>query len=284
MEAAWLFGIVAVALVSAALAFVVPPLLRRRTGDTPHDAIDAQMFQREVDELQHDAALGEIPPEEVAAGRERARARLLAARQRSVDAPGATRRARTAALVIASALPLIALAVYFAVGRPDALTPPEDAAVGDYVERLHAHLARQPRDARGWVLLARAHAERSNFADAAAAYERAVATSAKVARDPTVLCEYADALGMSQGGRLDGRPTELIGQALAIDPQHPAALEMAGSAAYADGRYADAVRYWQALLAQLAPSGQQHAELSAAVERAQRRAAMKLPRADLPQR
>jgi cytochrome c-type biogenesis protein CcmH len=285
MEAAWLFGIVALALLSAALAFVVPPLLRRRLGETRSEDVDAAVFHQEIDELQRDAALDEIPPDELAAGRERARARLQAARHSTIDPRNPTRRTRTAALVVAAALPLLALAVYFLVGRPDALAPPaEEPVAGDYVGRLQSHLARQPRDARGWVLLARAHAERGKFADAAGAYEKAIAASSKVAKDPAVLCEYADALGMAQGGRLSGKPTEMIEQALAIDPNHPVALEMAGSAAYADGRYADAVGHWQALLAQLAPQSQPHVELSAALERAQRRAAVTLPRGPSPQR
>jgi cytochrome c-type biogenesis protein CcmH len=83
---------------------------------------------------------------------------------------------------------------------------------------------------------------------------------------------------MTQGGRLDGKPIALIEQALAIDPKHPAALEMAGSAAYADGRYAEAVRYWKELLAGLTPGSERHAELSAAVARAERKASVSLPR------
>ncbi|HET8945090.1 MAG TPA: c-type cytochrome biogenesis protein CcmI, partial [Dehalococcoidia bacterium] len=62
------------------------------------------------------------------------------------------------------------------------------------------------------------------------------------------------------------------------DPKHPVALEMAGSAAYDEGRYADSVRYWQTLLAQLAPGSERHQQLAAAIERAQRKAAVSLPR------
>lgn len=179
--------------------------------------------------------------------------------------------------LIAGALFVLALAGLLAAGifgdtRP--AVPTKDPA--GYVERLESHLRGQPRDFRGWVLLARAYADDGRYADAARAFERAAA-SPKVAKDPAVLCEYADAVGMSQGGRLDGRPSELIAQALAIDPAHPIALEMAGSAAYADGRYAESVRYWQALLKQLEPQTQRHAELSAAIRRAERQARVALP-------
>ena len=76
----------------------------------------------------------------------------------------------------------------------------------------------------------------------------------KVAKDPTVLIEYADALAMSQGGQLSGRPAAAIERALALNPKHPAALDMAGSPAYEEGRYADSARYWGELLA-LLPAG-----------------------------
>lgn len=145
-----------------------------------------------------------------------------------------------------------------------------------YVARLEAHLRSQPRDGRGWVLLARAHAESDRFADAANAFERAIAVAPKVRRDPAVLCEFADALGMAQRS-LGGRPLELIQQALAIDPAHPVALEMAGSAAYEQRRYAEAARHWKLLLAQLVPASERHVELAAAIERAERRAAVALP-------
>jgi cytochrome c-type biogenesis protein CcmH len=281
MDSALLFALITVTLVAIALAFVLPPLLRTRlrAQEAARDEIDDELFRRELDELQQEAELGELPPDEAAAERARARERWLASRERPAEVPPRRHRTRLIALLVACALPLIAIALYLAVGQPGALAPSaEVGSAGDYVARLQTHLARQPRDARGWVLLARALAERNDFAAAAAAYDKAIAASPKVAKDPGVLCELADALGMAQGGRLDGRPAELVAQALAIDPQHPVALEMAGSVAYADGRYADAVRSWQALRAQLPPASAQHAELSAAIERAQRRAAVALPR------
>jgi cytochrome c-type biogenesis protein CcmH len=128
------------------------------------------------------------------------------------------------------------------------------------------------------VLLGRAQADRGQFQAAADAYQKALTVSEKIAKDPGVLCEYADVLGMTQGGNLAGKPSELIAQALSINPKHPVALEMAGSAAYAEGRYAAAARYWKELLAGLTPGSERHTELSAAVERAERKAAVSLPR------
>jgi cytochrome c-type biogenesis protein CcmH len=125
----------------------------------------------------------------------------------------------------------------------------------------------QPQDGRGWVLEARRHMQADRFAEAARAYEKGLAASRKVAADPQVWCELADALGMTQGGSLEGRPTELVHKALSIGPAHPRALEMAGSAALEAGDRAKAAVYWEQLLAQMPPGSRAHTELSAAIAR-----------------
>ncbi len=147
-------------------------------------------------------------------------------------------------------------------------------------DALKAHVERAPRDGRAWVMLARAELEADRFREAADAYERGLATSRKVALDAGVWCEYADALGMALGGGLEGRPRELIERALALNPAHPKALEMAGSAAYGRGDFAAAARYWKALLAQLAADTPAHGELAAAVARAERKATGRTPLTD----
>jgi cytochrome c-type biogenesis protein CcmH len=122
------------------------------------------------------------------------------------------------------------------------------------------------------VLLARMDFDADRFADAANAYERALASGHKITRDPAIWCEYADALGMAQGGSLAGKPRELVMRALARNPAHPRALEMAGSAAFEAGEYAAAARYWRELLAQLPQGSREQTELETAIRRADERA------------
>jgi cytochrome c-type biogenesis protein CcmH len=285
MSSVLLFVLIAAALVAAALAFVLPTLLkaRARSDGASRAAVSAEIYRLEVDELQQEVVHGELSPGDAQAAREDLRRRLMTDTRERNTMPAAMTRSRLVALIVAVALPLVAGVLYLTVGRPGALTEeeaplPVDAGKGDYVEQLQKHLSRQPRDGRGWVLLARAQADRNEFKAAAAAYEKAITVSGKVAKDPGVLCEYADALGMAQGGSLSGRPAELIAQAMAIDPAHPVALEMAGSVAYGEGRYADAARYWKQLLANLSPGSERHGELSEAVARAERKASVTLPR------
>ncbi|MDP2242094.1 MAG: hypothetical protein Q8K18_18310 [Burkholderiales bacterium] len=158
-------------------------------------------------------------------------------------------------------------------GPPDVLKSPAD--IEAYAGKLRAHLEQQPDDARSWVLLARMQAELERFPQATQAYEKALALPSKVARDPLVWCEYADALGMAQGGKLAGKPRELIARALALDAHHPKALEMAGSAAYEQGNFEETLRYWRPLLATLGAGSREHRELTDAIARTERLAAAK---------
>jgi cytochrome c-type biogenesis protein CcmH len=181
---------------------------------------------------------------------------------------------------VAAAMAALAFGLYALSG--DAARSRSPAIVGeltgdspnaDPVRRddLVRHLARNPRDGRGWVLLARRDFADNRFADAASAYEKSLAASPKVAADPLIWCEYADALGMTQGGRLEGRPRELVMKALAMNAAHPKALEMAGSAAFEQGEYESAVSFWRQLLAQLPARSAAHRELSAAIAQAEQR-------------
>lgn len=142
----------------------------------------------------------------------------------------------------------------------------------DLLPELAAHLDKHPRDARAWAIVARLKFLREDYAGAGAAYARAVELPGKLARDPLVWCEYADALAMVNGGRIAGKPRELIDHALALDAKHPRALEMAGSAEIEAGNYAGALRYWEELLSLLPADSPARAELATAVERTRMRA------------
>ena len=176
--------------------------------------------------------------------------------------------------VLALLLPLLALGVYAMYGHPGAAHGPgkpaavTGAAPPTVRDVLVAHLEHNPRDGRAWVLLARLEFAADRFAEAAADYERAVAASTKVAGDPAVWCEYADALAMAQGGSLAGRPRDLVVRALTLNPAHPKALEMAGGGAFEAGDYTTAAKYWRELLAQIPQATREHGELTVAIARA----------------
>ncbi len=185
-------------------------------------------------------------------------------------------RVRRAGVVVAIALALAAgafLTVSHEPAMPSAAaaaapTAKDAMPATDLREGLVAHLVRNPRDARSLILLARLDFSHDRFADAADAYRRAIAVNAKADSDPGIWCEYADALGMAQGGSLAGEPRAIVLRTLARKPGFPRALEMAGSAAFEAREFADAARYWRELATQLPEEAPARRELLAAAARA----------------
>jgi cytochrome c-type biogenesis protein CcmH len=125
---------------------------------------------------------------------------------------------------------------------------PNDTAhqIGQMVTRLEQRLASQPDDAEGWAMLGRSYLVLERFDDARKALEKAVALNLQT---PDLLVDYADALAMESGQSLEGRPLQLINQALAQDPNNHKGLWLAGTAAYERADYKGALAYWRRLYA-----------------------------------
>ena len=121
------------------------------------------------------------------------------------------------------------------------MTPQQiEANVGKLAKRLEEN----PNDAQGWVMLGRSYTMMERYADAATAYGRATALKAN---DASLWTDYAEALALSNGQRLEGKPMEAINRALQIDPNNEKALALAGEAAYQAADYKKAIEYWQKL-------------------------------------
>lgn len=171
---------------------------------------------------------------------------------------------RAAAVAATVAVPLLAVFLYLALGNPAGLGPQQSDDAHDIsqqqvdamIARLAARLEKNPEDAKGWVMLARAQAVMGRFDEASAAYARSVALFPD---DAQLLADYADALAMAQGGRLPGEPEKLIERALRADPDNAKALSLAGTIAFDNKDYALAVKHWERLRRSI-PPGSQFAE------------------------
>ena len=139
------------------------------------------------------------------------------------------------------------------------------------------HLGRQPNDARALVLKARLDMQAQRYEPAAQAFAKALAGRSKAANDAGVWVEFAEARAMTQGRMLAGEPLDLVKKALSIDAHHFQALDLAGSAAWEMRDFATAAMYWKRLLEQIPPGSSRHAELSLAIQRAERSARLSLP-------
>jgi cytochrome c-type biogenesis protein CcmH len=252
------FIAVATVMVAIALAWLLWPLLReaRRPVVERHVA-NASIYGDQFADLDADLRRGTISETNYAEARSELERRLLEegrAQGEASAAPG--RSSRATAIVVALAVPLVAGLMYWKLGAPDAFSPMATATttpdphqmtpdqLDGMVQQLAARLEKEPGNVEGWVILARTYYTMRKFPEAAAAYEK---LTLLVPDEPDLLADYADALAMSQGRDLTGRPLEIVQAALKVDPTHWKALAMAGTAAFDRKDYKGAVDYWERL-------------------------------------
>src|SRR5581483_6680736 len=121
------------------------------------------------------------------------------------------------------------------------------------VARLAARLKEHPEDAEGWMMLGRSYAVLGRFREASDAYANA---AVRQPQDAQLLADYADALAMAQGRRLDGEPEKLIARALAADPENVKANMLAGTVAFNRGDYTKAAAHWERILGRVPPESE----------------------------
>ena len=278
MPSSALFWLVAIALVAAAVAALVWPLLRARApgGETSEDSATTDVYRDQRRQLDAELAAGAITAKEHEAALRELSGRLaqeLQSRERASAPPAPARSAYVAALVVAAALPVTALALYAAFGNPDALrvtagadarAPMSHEQIEAMVERLATRMKEQPNDPAGWRLLARAYSAMGRYDDAAAAFAQAATRGPE---DAALLADWADVLAMKNQS-LQGEPSRLVERALTLDPNHPKALALSASAAMDRHDYAAAVAQWKKLKGQFPQDSAEAKEVDAMIAEA----------------
>lgn len=250
------FLAIATVMVVIALAWLLWPLLRAGSrGAVQGHVANAAIYRDQFADLDADLARGTISEASHAEARAELERRLLD--EGRMDAPAsqkAPQRAGATAVVVALAVPVLAGLLYWQLGEPEAFSPLakmneashqlSGAQVEEMVQQLADRLKKEPDNIEGWAILARTYYTMRRFPEAAAAYDK---LNALVPNEPDLLADQADALAMSQGRNLSGRPMELVQQALKVDPNHWKALAMAGTDAFERKDYKAAVVYWERL-------------------------------------
>ncbi len=268
--------------IAVALAFVLPPLLRRdvRSGQVDRKKANVAIYYDQLAELKADLDSCELDAAQYEDVRREIEKRL------SEDVPlepapvAAAQAGRWLGLVLAGAIPVLAIALYVGLGNPEVLLmsradAPAAAEQGQHdaapmIAALEAKLKAKPDDAAGWYMLARSYASIGKYDESARAFEKAVALFPDDAR---LLADYADALAMAQGQNLQGKPLELINKALKLNANDEKALNLAASAAYQNKDFAQAASYWRRLLKVLPPDADIAKDITAAIEEADKLAA-----------
>ena len=255
-----------VALIALALALVLPPLFRNPGAmDVTRQALARRVFADQLAQLERDLDAQALNAGDRAQAIEELQRQLIeeAAQPTAASRPAKPWMAWGVALGLSLALPAGALLLYRQVGDPRAAAALAAGPASSHeqagqdleqvVGRLAARLQAQPADIEGWIVLARSYEVLQRYDDAVLAYRKAIELAPG---QPQLLADYADALGSARKGDLGGPAQEAIDAALAIDPQHPKALALAGMAALQRGDTAQARDRWEAVRSRLPPDSE----------------------------
>ena len=217
---------------------------------------NVKVYREQILDLDREHANGHLSDAEWQQSRDELSVRLL--QDTAVeDEPQVITQAQSwrTAVVVALVFPISALGLYIWLGAPEAISPmPPASALAEaateqaaapnldqIVENLASKLQADPNNLEGWVLLGRTHRSMGNLDAALSAFDRAL----KLNADDELILARAEVLAAKNQGRFDGEPWRVIREVLQRDPQNYAALLLAGSASYANNRYADALEFWQ---------------------------------------
>ena len=252
MNASMLFVVIAFGIALCVAAVFLWVLLRERKPLTQASQANAnaKVYRDQILDLDREHDSGHISDEEWRQSRDELSMRLLEDTSAADDPVAKTEKpAVWTAVVLAVALPISAMGFYMWVGQPEALNPmalksPEQVDQKDLAklaETLADKLQSQPENLQGWVMLGRTYRTLENFDASLKAYD----TALKLSADDDLQLERIEVMAMQRQGNFDGEPWRVIREILQKDPQHFGALLTAGSASYAEGKYADALKYWE---------------------------------------
>lgn len=248
------------ALIALAIALLAPALLRRPPEPShSRSSINIGIARERERELRRELQEDVLSEADYDQARAELEINLLGDLDQDQDPASALIRtpAPVTATLLAVLIPLAALGLYLFLGHPGALDPspglmaqqltsaqPSAPDVDAMLSKLRERLLERPDDVRGWTLLANALMSTGRYPEAVTAYERLVQLEP---RSPEFLVRLADALAMSNNGSLAGQATQLITEALALDPEQIQGLWLAGIAAEERGEPIQALDFWRRL-------------------------------------
>lgn len=281
------FWVIASAMTVVILGLLLRPLLKHPTESANEQEKTLPVYRQQFSELEQDRAGGLLTDEQYQTARSELERRVLeeTGSAASIAPAGGLVNLRALALSLAMVIPAVSGLLYWTLGNPAAMTHTtvsaasaqggsgDDSQMADslntLIEQLRKKLEQNPDDAVGWGLLARSYMAMERYADAVPIFEKATKLDPNNAG---LLADYADALGVHQGRKLDGKPETLIQKALKLDPHNVKALMLSGTIAYNRKDFARAAKEWEDAHTYLPPDDQESSDqLKASIAEAKRR-------------
>ena len=308
-----IFWILAAGLAGLAVLFAVAPLLQTSSAqgsgrqqdadDTDADQarLNLELFKQQLVELDADLSSGKLDQTVYEAARRDLERELLhdlggddpltvaagvSAEHRRYRLPGP----RVTALALLIAVPLLAWVLYGLIGNQAIIPQIERFAatggagataqgggqaelppIGELITRLEQRLEQQPNDAEGWMMLGRTYFATGNVEGAQQALARAYELTPT---DPMIVLAYAESIASNNDNQLEGRPAELISEALELEPNNATARWLAAMVAFQRGQFQSAATTWRNLLEQVDPESEDATELRTLISEAEQRAGL----------
>ncbi len=283
MNVALTFVVLTLLLVVAVLAVLVWALWRTpATAPTDaHEQANAKVYREQSADLARELALGHMSQAEHDQAMEELKLRLRDDLQGHPAGHGAPLDAkpRKTVIVLCLLMPLCAVLLYGSWGAPMGLDPqalarsaPDDGPEGSVTPEKLAQMAAQlerrlqdePNNVDAWLMLARLQRSQDNFQ----ASEKSFTKALTLHPDDDMAVERAEVVAQIQGGDFSGEPWAVINRILKANPNQNNALLLAGSASYSEGRFAQAVQYWERVRASLPPQSPDLNALDSALSQA----------------
>ncbi|MGZ9189691.1 MAG: c-type cytochrome biogenesis protein CcmI, partial [Nitrospira sp.] len=283
------FWAIVSAMTVSVLGLIVRPLLKRPAQLTNEQEKTLPVYRQQFSELEQDLTNGLLTDDQYQTARHELERRVLeetGSTETSSMMSGGLVNIRLVALSLVLAIPAASGVLYWTLGNPAAMTHPTASSMSAQsgadnerqmteglnalVDKLKKKLEQNPNDATGWTMLARSYMAMERYADAVPTFEKAIKLNPNNA---DMLADYADALAVHQGRKLEGKPETLIEKALKVDPNHVKALMLAGTVAYNRKDFVLAVKDWERARANLPSDSEPEftEQISAAIDDAKRR-------------
>lgn len=265
-------------LVAVAVIFVLWPLIRGGEGQDKL-AHAVAFYEARKAELLRQRDAGEISEAECeGAIAEQARNLLVLGRSEKAgkdrDGARAIRRRKLAALAMLLGFPALSLALYLKIGAPGApdlplasrQMAPQNFDLVTALQKIEAHLARNPNDGRGFEVVAPVYLKAGRYQDAAHAYRRVVEL---LGETPERLADLGESLVADQNGIVSADARQAFERAAKLEPDFAKARFYLALAREQDGDAAGALTELRRIVAAL-PEGPARMRVMAEIERFQR--------------
>lgn len=258
------FIVSVVILILIAIIFIVPTLRKKNYAfSDEYDDLNVDIAKDRLKEIKFQFEAGEINQQTYQQLHDELESTL--ALDLSNDAQPQSRESSQSSISTNKLLPVLltifipvaSAALYYQLGDFAAATgtrieatviPASDdrpeMTIEDAVAKLEQRLAEEPENPEGWFMLAKTYMTMNQYHKAVSSYEKVIE---QVGEEPEVLVRYADALAMTEGGRLTGVAKPIVDKVIVLMPDSPTVLWMAGTAENQQKNFSKALTYWYKL-------------------------------------